>query len=345
MLRERILVVHVAGIGDAAVASTVTERLRAEQPNAEITWVCGASAEPVVRLFQGIARTVTVDQERLYHGNAIARAREIVGLWWRLGRRFDRAIVLHPDPRYQLLVLHLIGVPKASLSRSRHGAMNPVPARFLGDEYARLSGPGGREHVGPIERRFSMADLRHIVPAANSRRTRPRVMVVPGGARNALRDDPLRRWPLEYYAETARALVADGCDVVLIGAPHDTWVRESFAGIKTTDRIGELSLVETLGLLRNSDLAISHDTGPMHLARLVRTPLLALFGPTIPAQVLSMDQTVTVLWGGEHLACRPCHDGRDFARCSANVCLSSITPSQVIEAARRILIGSRVASY
>src|SRR5579885_3136302 len=214
MASERILVVHVAGIGDAAVASTVVERLRAEHPGASITWVCGAPAEPLVRLFDGIDRIVAVDQQRLYHGNPFVRAKEIVGVWRRTGRAYDRAIVLHPDPRYRVLVLHLLGVPKAQLSRARHGEMNPVPARFLGDEYARLAGACGREHVGPIERRYTMIDLRGRITATTPR-TRARVVLVPGGARNPLREDPLRRWPASSYADVARAIATDACEVML----------------------------------------------------------------------------------------------------------------------------------
>jgi heptosyltransferase-2 len=86
--------------------------------------------------------------------------------------------------------------------------------------------------------------------------------------------------------------------------------------------------------MRGADLVVSHDTGPMHLARLVRAPLVALFGPTNPHELLWTDETVTVLWGGGHLACRPCYDGREFARCADNICLSSVSPAVVHEAVR-----------
>jgi heptosyltransferase-2 len=47
-----------------------------------------------------------------------------------------------------------------------------------------------------------------------------------------------------------------------------------------------------------------------------------------------------VLWGGAHLPCRPCYDGREFARCSDNVCISSISPAEVHAAARAALARS-----
>jgi heptosyltransferase-2 len=245
-------------------------------------------------------------------------------------------LVLHPDPRYRVLVLPLLGGRVSVLSRAKHGEMIPVPARFLGDEYARLL--DGPAHVGPIERRFEMTDLRsRLAGGRDSGVSARRVLLVPGGARNAMRDDPLRRWPPAHYARLAELLIASGCEVVLIGGEHDGWTRPNFAGVPVVDRIGALSLRETLELMARSALVISHDTGPMHLARLVRVPLLALFGPTIPEQVLSIDDSVTVVWGGRHLACRPCFDGREFARCANNVCLSSVEPAQVATAALKIL--------
>jgi heptosyltransferase-2 len=187
---------------------------------------------------------------------------------------------------------------------------------------------GGTAHVGPIERRYVMADLRPKFPVAPRRGAR--VLLVPGGARNVLRDDALRRWPVSAYVRVAELLLARGMEVVLIGGASDEWVAPAFAQLPVVNRIGELGLNETLALMRNADVVVSHDTGPMHLARLVRTPLVALFGPTIPAQVLWTDDTVRVLWGGADLACRPCFDGREFARCADNVCMQRVSPEQVV---------------
>ena len=72
----------------------------------------------------------------------------------------------------------------------------------------------------------------------------------------------------------------------------------------------------------------------MNSASRVLLPLIALFGPTNPNELLWIDESVTVLWGGEQLACRPCYDGREFARCANNVCLSSVSPAVVHDAVR-----------
>jgi heptosyltransferase II len=107
------------------------------------------------------------------------------------------------------------------------------------------------------------------------------------------------------------------------------------------DFLGTLTLEETLGVLAHASLVISHDTGPLHLARAVRAPTIALFGPTIPRQVLgAIPANVIVMWGGDHLACRPCYNGRDFALCQNNLCMQDISVAQVIDHAELLLTGA-----
>ena len=221
--------------------------------------------------------------------------------------------------------------------------MIPIPGRYAPDEYVRLA--SGSPSTGPLERRFDIADARDRVtverallgvPAGT-----PAVTLVPGGARNALRDNPLRRWPIDDYVRLAERLLASGCAVVLLGDRYDRWVNKHFEGLDVTNLIGTISLREALTALRSSDVVISHDTGPMHLARLVRTPCVALFGPTMPETFVREGATTVVIWGGQALACRPCYDGRNFAACVDNRCMGSISVEQVLECALRLLQRGR----
>jgi len=328
---EQILVVRLAAIGDVANASALSERIRAERPGAHVTWMCGRVAAPLVTLL-GVDEIIVVDERAILRGGPLARARGLAAVWRRLlGRRFDLVLLLHPDPRYQALVLPLLGTPTHRLDRS-FGRMNPVPGRFLGDEAARLL--DGPKSTGPIVGHYPLADVRARLPATSPLPSAAgrRIVLVPGGARNVMRDDPLRRWPVARYADVARSLVAGGDTVVLVGGPDDAWVRPAFAGIPVVDLIGTLSLVETLTVLRDCSAVVVHDTGPLHLARLVRAPMVALFGPTVPRQVMSLDTNTHVLWGGADLACRPCYDGREFAACRNNLCIQEVTVADVIAA-------------
>jgi heptosyltransferase-2 len=170
------------------------------------------------------------------------------------------------------------------------------------------------------------------------------VAIVPGGTRNVLREEALRRWPVENYRELARRLLAAGHEVVLIGDSADVVMRPYFEDMKVTDCIGACSLPETLAVLRDADVVVSHDTGPLHFARLVRTPAVALFGPTEPRNMVGEDDDIDVLWGGASLPCRPCYDGRNYAACSNNLCMKDIGVDVVMQAVEARLAKAAMRS-
>ena len=91
------------------------------------------------------------------------------------------------------------------------------------------------------------------------------------------------------------------------------------------------SLQEFLALLRRATLFVGCDSGPMHLASLARTPLVAIFGPTdpienepfpgVPSRVVRVD-----------VGCNPCREG-----CSVRECMRAVTPEAVANAALSLL--------
>jgi len=332
-MTERILIIRLAAIGDVVMASTLARRLRDAKPGAHITWLCGQTAAPLVECFADVDTVMTIDERRLLAGGTFDRVREVLSLRSQLrSRDFDTAYLLHPDPRYRILTSSLRGTAVIAQRRDKRRPANPIPGRFLGDEAARLM--EGLDE-GPIQGHFSLGRLKAFSPAA--RGDRPRVAIVPGGAKNVLRESALKRWPVDHYAALARRLFDDGFEVVLVGNAGDDWVRQHFSTVPVTNLVGRTSIPETLALFAGSDLVIAHDTGPMHLARLVGARLIALFGPTPPSSFVTPDETTTVLWGGEHLACRPCYDGREFADCADNECMSSISVDVVFRTAATIL--------
>jgi heptosyltransferase-2 len=327
---QDLLIVRLAALGDVARATAIVARARAEQPHARITWVAGAEAVPLLELVPGLTRIVPVDDRRIFGGRPLEQAAEVVSLWTKLaGRRFDRTILAHPDPRYRRL---LWGV------RAGEVRVLPTPTRatrqYVADEFAQLLDDS------PVDDgRFAVADLRDrvgiVVTDARFLRAadrRPFVLIAPGGARNAVRDDPLRRWPLAQYVSLAEGLLASGHRVALIGAPGDGWVRSAFAGLAVEDFIGELSIPQLLRVMAESDVVVSHDTGPIHLAHLVRARIVALFGPTVPSRVVGAAENVTALWGGAALACRPCYDGKSYAACTRNLCMEDVSVQSVLDA-------------
>jgi heptosyltransferase-2 len=341
MPSPRFLIVRIAALGDIAVASTLLTRIRSEHPSAHITWLCGETAVPLLAAMQRVDEILAVNESALFGAARGRQALEVLRVWRQLiGKRFDRVVVVHADTRYRMLVVPTWPARVSTLSHDARN-QNPLPSRFRGDEYARLLDDGVSK--GPVTRRYDMIDLRSVVqPAPLAEGARERVVLVPGGARNALRDDVLRRWPPQSFRLLAERLLAEGYEVVLLGDSRDAYVRAHFSGLPVTDCLGTLTIPEALQLLRGARVVVAADTGPLHLARLVRTPVIALFGPTDPRHVVGDNGDVRVLWGGAELPCRPCYDGKNYAACTNNLCMKSITVNAAYQAVISMLNAARL---
>jgi heptosyltransferase-2 len=124
-------------------------------------------------------------------------------------------------------------------------------------------------------------------------------------------------------------LVARGCTVVLTGGAEDRWTRDAFGGLPVVDLIDATTLPGLVALYARCAAVVTHDSGPLHLARLAGAPVVGLFGPTPPASFLRESAGASVLWPGAVLPCAPCYDGHEFAACSDNRCMQLIDPAAV----------------
>jgi heptosyltransferase-2 len=84
-----------------------------------------------------------------------------------------------------------------------------------------------------------------------------------------------------------------------------------------------------MSLIGGARALVSHDSGAMHIAYLMGTPLISLFGATLPSSRLPTAYKDAAL--SVELPCIPCYDGKNYANCSSNICLQMITPDMVIE--------------
>jgi heptosyltransferase-2 len=341
----RILIVKLGAIGDVVMALSMLPAIRAAHPDAHVTWVVGKTSRPILELVSGISEVIVVDDHALLRGGMAKRLAEVLKLWLRVGARsFDIIATGHADWRYRMLTaLSFCGSRRSFAIRGRAG---PIPARYHGNEYVRLV--TGRD--GPESESARLPALaRPLPPAPMPGKGGGVVVLAPGGARNILRDDPLRRWPLASYAALARMLTEEGYTVVLVGGAGDIDVKEAFSDMAVVDLIGKTSLPELAAVLSSGTIVVTHDSLPLHLGLLVGASVIALFGPTMPGEKVPLPDSVDasegrvrVIWGGAHLACRPCYDGRNFHDCSSNECMRGISPKMVLALVRQMIESGRV---
>jgi heptosyltransferase-2 len=338
MKQRRYLIVRLSALGDVVMMSTVVAEIRRRDPGAHITWLCGMRTRELVESFD-VDHVVVADEVSLMRGGPAGRARALAALWRQLAPlSFDETLLGHADARYRLLLAPVRTGRTRALDHDISSRTLPIPGRYFGDECARLL--DDEDARGPIVGHYPLAELRRPLPTVAGPE-RVGVVLVPGGARNVLREDALRRWPVERYRELAERLLGDGHAVTLVGDQADAWVRPAFEGLAVRDEIAAHSIMGTLALLQAADLVVVHDTGVLHLARLVRTPVIGLFGPTMPTKSLVEAPDVVALWGGADLACRPCYNGREYAACTNNLCIQRIGVTDVMPHVERLVAARR----
>lgn len=165
-------------------------------------------------------------------------------------------------------------------------------------------------------------------------------MHVPGGRQ-------IKQWDPDHFAAVARGLIdRRGARIVLTGSPADAELIAPVRHALPADRVIDLSsgfdLLTVAAILERCDLIVTGDTGPMHLAAAVGTPIVAVFGPSDPARYAPrgpFDRVIRV-----DLPCAPCNRiRRPPARCTGRTpdCLALIAPDRVLAEANGILDASR----
>ena len=158
-------------------------------------------------------------------------------------------------------------------------------------------------------------------------RTGPLVLVNPGAGWGA------KRWPAERYAEVARRLAHEGCQIVVNAGPGELDLARQIAAA-SGGLVLDCSVAELIALTRRVDLLIAGDTGPLHLACALGKPVVGIFGPTDPVRNGPFGVPFEVL--------RSSLSRRDHKRRpDPEAGLLTIEPMAVVDAARRLLYPER----
>lgn len=148
-----------------------------------------------------------------------------------------------------------------------------------------------------------------------------------------------KRWTEEGFIELAQRYVDRGEAVILLGSADE---RELCQRIQSRvpqvqNKAGELSLIESLELMRVSQLVVSNDSGAMHLASVAGTPTLAIFGPTTLALGYRPWSSQAVVMQ-KPLKCRPCgKHGHQKCPIGTHECMKSISAREVFKTSTDML--------
>ncbi len=129
------------------------------------------------------------------------------------------------------------------------------------------------------------------------------------------------------------------CDIVLLGSSNDKELcREIASGGNAVNFAGETSLIQSAAIIKLAKFAVTNDSAPAHIAAAVGTPVVAIFGPTVPAFGFAPYTDKSVVVGIEDLYCRPCSKHGPMKCPEGHFrCMKEISPQRVFRACVRLL--------
>ncbi|MCU0513758.1 MAG: WecB/TagA/CpsF family glycosyltransferase [Anaerolineae bacterium] len=344
-MTHRFLLVQPADLGDMIVTTPALAALRQAHPAAHLTLLAAERVAGVVE--EGLVdEIIPLDRRGFNSTLAFLRPGNLRRLWRLRRPGYDTVIVFrHLTLRAGTLKFWLIA--KASRATRVIGLDNGH-GWFLTDRLP--DGGFGAQHeaeywlalaalagAAPGPQRARVAFDRGPLPLAATLGMRVVIHAGSGGYSRA------RRWSPQFFARVADALVAQqGAQIVLVGAAEDDAAAVQQAMQQPALNLtGQTSLTGLADVLRSADVFIGADSGVMHLAAAVRTPVVAIFGPSNHAawQPWSPGGRTRIVRSGPE--CSPCsyvgHGVGQRDGCAARTCMKLVTPEQVLRAVYEVL--------
>lgn len=352
---KKILLIRLRRIGDIIMTTPAVALLKTRLPGASLTYLV---EEPYRRLVEGnphLERVIVVEKNQKF--------RDFVKLILQVRREgYDALLDFHGGPRASWITffskarlkigyrikhkgfLYDIRVPRGREEGDKGGFVHSVENHA---NLVRALGIAFEDSDIPAPILSSPTDeeagrVRKILEDRGALQSKNAVLHI--GAGNEFRD-----WGTENITGLIRRLARlPGLKIVMVGSASEvdqraeTEILEELAAAgawgshNIISLVGQLNLMEMKEVIARAALFVGPDSGPMHIAASTSTPIVAYFGPTLPAHFAPWKAKAIVI--EKAMDCRPCKQRRcvtsDFR------CIRAITPDEVFAACRNFLIPS-----
>ena len=338
----RILIIQTAFAGDLILTTPLVEAASRYFSLASIDVVCIPTTADLLRNNPSIHEIIVYDKQADRFGFEI---------FFRMQKRLRAGkydVVLSPHRSFRSALIAW------STRAKKRVCFHTSSGRFLFTDVAPY-----QEQLHEVERVLSLLEIfgnvdvqeknPRIYPGDEERKSVARVLsgiedrflvtIAPGSVWAT------KRWTEEGFRRVALALIETGFHIAFIGGKDDreigaritqTLPKQSF-----TNFIGQLSLLESSEVIRRSRVLIANDSAPVHLASAMRTPVVDIFGPTIPEFGFAPYGIPHRIIRNEHLSCSPCSiHGGNVCPIKTFVCMRELSWETVFHAAIT-LIGNR----
>ena len=366
---SRILLIKPSALGDVVHTIPLLVRLRARYPRARIDWLITPENAEIVRCHPALSNVVLFARHDFSRRGRRWRAVvAFLDLLKQIRRaKYDLVVDMHGQVRSAFFTLisgarvrigfdrpikrsltvsaehELKNVPSHGWRGAREGSWiaytHRIPIQTLDvhaiDRYLWVAPLLGLDDDPPdLTIYLSSETIRNVerlleehgVPASKLL-----VVLVPGTIWET------KHWTIEGFAGVARQFIREGFAVALAGTKRDQQRCQQIAAAApgACDLSGKTTPAELAALIRRAEVAVTNDSGSMHVAASLGKPMVSVFGPTNPVHIGPYQRPESVV--RVDLPCSPCNYRR-LSQCPFDhACMKQVTSAMVVERARKIL--------
>lgn len=338
---KKCLVIGPSWVGDMVMAQSLFIVLKKKYPMMSIDVLAPTWSKPILAAMPEVSDALELP---FVHGEL-----DLVGRW-KLGyslreKQYDWGIVL-PNSLKSAIPLWAANIKRRTgyKGEMRYGLLNDIRnldkhkltqtvQRFVGLAFEE----GEYDGIYPYPSLdVNIEAQKQACEQFNINRSRPLVAICPGAEYG-----PAKRWPDKHVAVFAAQMMKLGYQVVLLGSEKDRVVTDAICILgelpENVNLAGKTQLSEVIGLLAQADVAVTNDSGLMHIAAAVGTQVVAIYGSSDPNFTPPLSKQAEVISLG--LSCSPCF--KRECPLGTLACLEGIKPVQVL---RRIQVSEELGS-
>lgn len=370
---SRILLIKPSALGDVVHTIPVLVKLRARYPRARIDWLITPENADIVRCHPALSNVVLFARRDFSkRGRRLRAMVAFFGLLKQIRRaKYDLVIDMHGQVRSALFALisgarvrigfdrpikrgltvsaehDLKNVPSHGWRGAREGSWIaythriPIPTLDVHaiDRYLWVAPLLGLDD-DPLDLAIHLSSettfkVRRLLEEHGVPGSKRLVVLVPGTIWET------KHWTIEGFAGVARAFLHDGFAVALAGAKRDLRRCQQIAAAApgVCDFSGKTTPAELAALIQRAEVAVTNDSGSMHVAASLGKPMVSVFGPTNPVHIGPYQRPESVV--RVDLPCSPCNYRR-LSQCPFDhACMKQVTSAMVVERVREILATAK----
>lgn len=326
---ENILFIRLRLLGDIIFTIPSVQIYKNHFPENHIYYLVEENFREIAGLIPGLHRVLVVPHKMGF--SDLLKFRKQVR---KIG--FETVVDFHSGPKSALLT-YLTGIKTRIGYRTpnRNWAYNHLTPRRMHDypthstynqatllEHLGIVVKGSQEHIPPYPR-IPIQDDAISRPLKNSLKNQKKKIVIHIGAGNRFRD-----WGEDRFSALIKRMFQENLQVILIGKTEKEIQRGNDLEKRypVVNFTGKLSVSESLYAISRADVFLGFDSGPLHLASLTETPIVALYGPNIP-EISGPWRKDNILVVESRLKCRPCTQKKciyDTMKCIENLSVDDV---------------------